>query len=269
MMNEELLAGEPERTMNEYRMAWEGEREEDIDLGSSLLRSLAVPWFGVNGLVVQQRYSPEHADQRLQEHMHEEERKGNRYLWIVGPRSQPADLGVRFERLGYVPAVRWDGMILTDLTQDVQGGTDVIVEPLGPDSAEGFARVRSEGFEDPAIYEERLASAHRYLQMQDRHGVHIHVARLGDEVVGHVILRTEPNGVAYFRDAYTLQSARQHGVYLALVARRLQVAREEGCTVGVVQANRETSSPILQKRGWRPVSWLTGYARPASDSTGW
>lgn len=268
-MSEELLATEPERTMNEYKMAWEGEREQDVDLGGAVLRSLAVPWFGVNGLVVHQAYSAESVDRKLQDLVREEEYQRQRYLWIVGPRSQPLDLSERFERLGYVPAARWDGMILTDLTQEVQGGPGVIVEPLAAESAEGFARVRSEGFDDPAIYEGRLAAAQRYLQMQDHHGVHIHVARLGKEVVGYVILRVEPNGIAYFRDAYTLQRERRHGVYLALVARRLQVAREAGCTAGVVQANRETSSPILQKRGWRRVSWLTGYARPDADSTGW
>lgn len=268
-MKEEFLSTEPERTMNEYKMAWEGECEQDIDLGGALLRSLAVPWFGVNGLVVHQAYSIESVDRTLQDLVREEEYQRQRYLWIVGPHSQPFDLGERFERLGYVPAVRWDGMILTDLTQAVQGGPDVIVEPLAADSAEGFARVRSEGFDDPAIYEGRLVSAHRYLQMRDHYGVHIHIARLGSEVVGYVILRVEPNGTAYFRDAYTLQRARRHGVYLALVARRLQVAREAGCTVGVVQANRETSSPTLQKRGWRPVSWLTGYARPDANGTGW
>lgn len=268
-MNEDVLAAEPERTMNTYKMAWEGEREEDVDLGGALLRSLAVPWFGVNGLVVEQRYAPESVDQRLEELTEREASQGHRYLWIVGPRSQPSDLSDRFERLGYVPGVRWDGMILTDLRQDVQGGTDVVVEPLSAGTAEGFARVRSEGFEDPAIYQERLASAHRYVEMEDRNGVHIHVALVGAEVVGYVILRTEPNGVAYFRDAYTLERARRHGVYLALVARRLQVAREAGCSVGVVQANRETSSPILQKRGWKPVSWLTGYVRPSGDGGGW
>jgi GNAT superfamily N-acetyltransferase len=267
--SEDALAGEPERTMYEYRMAWEGEREEDIDLGDALIHYLPVRWFGVNGLVVRQRYDLDSVDRRLDEMLAEEAREDRRYLWVVGPSSYPSNLGDRFKARGYGAAVEWDGMILTDLAQEVRGGPDVVVEPLSAENAEGFARVRSEGFDEPALYQERLASARRYLAMPDHHGVHIHVAILAGEVVGYVILRAEPGGPAYFRDAYTLERVRRRGVYLALVRRRLEIAREAGCRYGVVQANRQTSSPTLQKRGWRPVSLLTAYSRPDPTSSGW
>lgn len=268
-MHEELLKAEPERTMYEYKMAWEGEREEDFLLADALIRYLPVRWAGVNGMVMRQRYDVAAVDRRLDELIEQETSQGRRYLWIVGPSSAPTNLGARLLSRGYGTAVEWDGLVLTDLSQQVHGGLDVVVEPLSVANAEGFARVRSELANDPAIFEERLASAHRYLAADDHHGVHIQLARLSQDIVGYVVLRTEPNGVAYFRDAYTMKHARRHGVYLALVARRLALAREAGCTIGVVQANRNTSSPILQKRGWRRVSWVTGYARPQEGSDGW
>ncbi len=84
-------------------------------------------------------------------------------------------------------------------------------------------------------------------------------------VAGCVVLRIEHNGVAYLRDAVTLPEFRGRGVYLTLVHHRLQVARAAGCTVAVVQAQVQSSSPILCKRGLRRVSWLRALQWPAES----
>jgi hypothetical protein len=75
-------------------------------------------------------------------------------------------------------------------------------------------------------------------------------------------LRNEPNGVAYLRNAETLPAFRGRGIYLTLINHRLQVARAAGCTAAVVQAQVQSSSPILRKRGFRRVSWLRALTRP-------
>jgi GNAT superfamily N-acetyltransferase len=267
-IDEAALAGEPERTMTDYSFSWEGEQETVTDLGDALVRAIPVRWSGVNGMVVRQSYDPATVDQRLDEVMAQIEGNDGRFLWIVGPSSQPADLGERFEARGLRPAVVWDGMVQAPLEPQILGNPDVLVEPLNEENAEAFATIRSDGFPDPAIKAERLASAHRYLQNPDKQSL-IYVASLDGQAAGYVILRIEPNGVAYFRDAYTLPAFRQHGVYLSLVAKRLQVAHEAGCTAATVQANQKTSSPILQKRGFRPVSRIVGYARVDPTSSGW
>jgi hypothetical protein len=157
-------------------------------------------------------------------------------------------------------------MVLADLSEHASGNPNVVVEPLSAENAEGYAVLRSEGF--PETRDERLAAAHRYLQNPDRQAL-IYVARLGEVAAGYVIMRIEPGGIAYFRDAFTRADMRRHGVYLSLTAHRLKVAREAGCTHAVVQANRQTSSSILQKRGFRPLCRMTGYAKEDTTSSGW
>jgi GNAT superfamily N-acetyltransferase len=267
-LDETALAEEPERTMTDYSFSWEGEREEVTDLGDALIRAIPVRWAGVNGMVVRQRYDPASVDRRLDELIAQSEAHGQRLLWIVGPSSQPADLNERFEARGLQPAVIWDGMVQAPLEPQILGNPDVVVEPLNEENAEAFAAIRSDGFPDPAIKAERLAAAHRYLQNPDRQAL-IYLASLDGQAAGYVIMRVEPNGVAYFRDAYTLPAFRNQGIYLSLVAKRLQVAHEAGCTAAVVQANQQTSSPILRKRGFQPVSRMVGYARVDPNSAGW
>lgn len=267
-LDETALAQEPERTMTDYSFSWEGEREELTDLGDALIRAIPVPWYGVHGMVVRQRYDPARVEERLDEVMAQAEAGDRRFLWIVAPSTEPANLGERFATRGLQPAVIWDGMVQAPLEPQILGNPDVLVEPLNQENAEAFAAIRSDGFPDPAIKAERLAAAHRYLQNPDKQSL-IYVASLGGQAAGYVIMRVEPNGLAYFRDAYTLPAFRNQGVYLSLVAKRLQVAHESGCTAAVVQANQQTSSPILQKRGFRPVSRIMGYARVDPNSSGW
>jgi predicted GNAT family acetyltransferase len=118
------------------------------------------------------------------------------------------------------------------------------------------------------VYEERLAAARRYVERGEQETL-IFLGRLNGRPAGAVVMRIEPTGVAYFRNAFTVPELREHGVYLSLSRHRLQVAREAGCTAAVVQANRQTSSPILQKRGFTPVSRIEGYALVDPNSTGW
>jgi hypothetical protein len=84
--------------------------------------------------------------------------------------------------------------------------------------------------------------------------------RLDGRPAGAVVLRLEPNGIAVIRNAFTLPQFQRRGVYLAAVARRVEVAREVGCTVAITQAISTTSSPILQKRGFRKLCELYAYA---------
>ncbi len=97
--------------------------------------------------------------------------------------------------------------------------------------------------------------------------VQIEVARLDREIAGFCVLRIEPNGVAYLRNAMTVPAFRNRGVYLSLVAHRLAVARTMGCTSAVLQAQTVTSAPILIKRGFKPVCRFVGLARKRPAST--
>jgi hypothetical protein len=267
-MDETFLLREVERTIQDYRFAWEGEQEELTDFGETVVHTIAVPWYGVNGMATSFNFDPATVDRRLDEILAQTEGDGSRYLWMVGPSARPADLGKRLEARGRIGAVEWDGMVLDDLSEEISGSPEVTIESLSEDNVADFAMLGAFGYDDPAVYAERLAAARRYVQSSEKQ-VLIYLARLGNDAAGYVSMRIEPAGVAYLRNALTLPEYREHGVYLSLSAHRLQVAREAGCTHAVVQANRQTSGPILRKRGFRAVCGFTGYVYADPSSKGW
>jgi hypothetical protein len=268
-MTDEALVHEIQRTIQDYEFAWEGEHEEVLDFGETRVRTIAVPWYGVDGMAAYFKFDEATVDPRLDDILGEAESGGQRFIWMVGPGAQPADLGDRFVTRGFVPAADWDGMVLEDLSEEIEGNPEVVIEPVSEENAPDFAMLGAFGYEDnPAVYEGRLAAALRYAAIPDKQ-VLIYLARLGQDVTGYVTMRVEPTGAAYFRNALTLPEYREHGVYLSLSAHRLKVARDAGCAYAVVQANRQTSGPILRKRGFRAMCGFTGYARPDPSSKGW
>ena len=60
--------------------------------------------------------------------------------------------------------------------------------------------------------------------------------------------------------AATLAEQRGHGVYTALVARRLADARADGRAAAIIQADRDTSAPICAKLGFRELCGLEIFA---------
>lgn len=73
--------------------------------------------------------------------------------------------------------------------------------------------------------------------------------------------------MVYLRNAVTLPQFRKRGVYLSLVAHRIALARESGCTAAVVQAQTRSSAPILLRRGFERVTTVWGLARPGTETT--
>lgn len=59
------------------------------------------------------------------------------------------------------------------------------------------------------------------------------------------------DGVARLWGAATLESARHRGAYRAVLALRLELARQAGATLALVKGRADTSAPILQRAGFR------------------
>jgi hypothetical protein len=252
-MSEEFLASETERTFYDYSFAWEGEAEHIVTNSQYRLIELPVPWFSLDGVVERMAFDAKDVDAQLDALF---AMVGDRrFWWIVGPSSQPADLTERLVARGLQWTITWDCLALEDLSVEIPRNPDVLVEPLSWENVEAYAALCEAHEPGPGIREGRLAAAHRYLAMP-RHDAHIYLASIDGRPASCVVLGIEPNGVAYLRNAFTLEQFRGRGVYLSCVAHRLAVARAAGCTYAVVQAQTKTSSPILQKRGFRRVSWL-------------
>jgi len=186
-------------------------------------------------------------------------------LWVLGPSSQPDDLQQRLVARGFSARMEWEGLVLDDLSLPFSTTPMLVIEPLSWDNANAYATAIAGDADSPhrAVL---LAQVHRFLQMSPQK-VQIDIARLDGNVAGYAVLRIEPNGVAYLRNAMTVPAFRNRGVYLSLVAHRLAEAQAAGCTAAVLQAQTTTSAPILIKRGFKPVCRLVGLARKQPAST--
>lgn len=260
-LTDAFLASEAERTFYDYSFAWEGEVEHATDHGDVLVRELPIPWGGLDGVVERIAFDPARLDDRLDALFDELDARRRRLWWIVGEGSRPPDLRERLEARGMQVTINWDCLALTEMDTAFPSSPGIEIEELSEANAADYAALCSEDDAAPGVYDGRLAAAHRYLQ-EPHHESLIYIGRVEGQPAACVVLRIEPTGVAYLRNAFTLQRFRGRGIYLALVGRRIAVAREAGCRAAVVQAQIQSSSPILRKRGFRRVAALQAMELP-------
>lgn len=179
--------------------------------------------------------------------------------WVTGPATRPADLPRRLEAAGFVHAESLAGMALADLS------TEIAVNPR--------ARVWEATFDEARAQNEMMARAYglptevmRFFNellgaTADRIRSRWYFAGLDDEPVAWSYLTYVPDSpIVLLGGAGTLEDHRGHGLYTALVAKRLADARSDGRTTAVVQADRKTSAPICAKLGFREVCGLEIFA---------
>jgi GNAT superfamily N-acetyltransferase len=260
-ITDEFLAREIERTIYEYSWTWEGEREQLIDTGDALIHVLDVPWFGNHGFAGRLVFEPASVEERLDTVLAQAEAGGRTFVWITGPSTRPTDLHERLIARGLEASILWDGLALRDLSQPFEHNPEGTVEPLSEANVVDYATICARFSPDISVYDERLAAARRLLQAGQR-DAQVVLARIDGTPAGSAVMRMEPTGVAYLRNAFTLPEFRGRGLYLAMIAARLAMAREAGCRAAVVQAQTHTSSPILKKRGFEALCQLRGLVRP-------
>lgn len=183
--------------------------------------------------------------------------------WVTGPSGWPADLPRRLESAGLMHVDSIAGLALTDLA------TPIEVNPR--------ARVREVTFTDALAQSEMMGRAY---------GIPAEVARFFNEMLAASRERIKARAyfayldgegpvawsyLAYLPDsstvllggAATLEERRGHGLYTALVARRLADARADGRTAAVIQADRRTSAAICVKLGFEELCGLELFASSA------
>jgi GNAT superfamily N-acetyltransferase len=259
-LSREFLAQEVERTFNDYSLAWEGEIEEVHDEGDVQVRVLPEKVYGWGALVMRPHFAPEEADARIDAILAGLQAVRGGIWWMFGESARPRDLGDRLVARGLQRAITWDGLALTDLSTEFPVNPAVVVEPLSRENLREVAEAYEQ--DDPVAQQVRIEAGERYLALAHPESVTL-VGRVDGVVASVVVLRIEPNGIAYLRNAFTLPSYRGRGVYTTMIAARLKLAREAGCTAAVVQAQIQSSSPILRKRGFERVCGFYGYTIPA------
>jgi N-acetylglutamate synthase-like GNAT family acetyltransferase len=258
-VDDDALSAEVERTLRDYSEAWEGHPEEVRAAGAGVAR-----WNGQSGFAIA-RFAGPNVDEQLAESIELLEGSGRRYAWVVGPHAEPADLEERLMSRGFTLAFAWDGLVLDELDIPIDINPEVVIEEPRAEDADEVGElweVASDGHFPRHFAAESLR---RYVSAQPKEA-QIFLGRLDGKIVSYTTTRFEPNGTAYLRQGGTHPAYRQRGLYLTLLARRLESARDAGCVRAVVQAITTTSSPILQKRGFRRVCGLSAYMR-SSEAT--
>jgi hypothetical protein len=179
--------------------------------------------------------------------------------WVTGPSTRPADLPRRLEAAGFAHAESLSGMALTDLSTALEVNPRARVWEATLDEAraqnEMMARAYGLPTEVMSLFNELLGAT------ADRIRSRWYFAGLDDEPVAWSYLTYLPESpIVLLGGAGTLEEHRGHGLYTALVAKRLADARSDGRTTAVVQADRKTSAPICAKLGFREVCALEIFA---------
>jgi GNAT superfamily N-acetyltransferase len=175
--------------------------------------------------------------------------------WVTGPSTRPADLPERLEAAGFTHADSLAGMALADLSSPIQVNPRARVWEATFDEAraqnEMMARAYGLPREVMSFFNELLGAT------TDRIRSRLYFAGLDDEPVAWSYLTYLPESpIVLLGGAATLEDHRGHGLYTALVAKRLADARTDGRTTAVVQADRKTSAPICAKLGFREICGL-------------
>lgn len=172
------------------------------------------------------------------------------FTWVVGPCTTPRDLPARLRERGLSDV--GDGDLLTALLpiEGLRPSADVsIVEVEGEPLARiglRLAHPDAPAAELDLLLEERLA----YLRHPQRRGGFL-VASVGGEPAANAGYRYSSDGATvYLSGAATVERFRRRGVYQALVAHRTAAAQARGCRYAAIRARRDTSLPILMKRGF-------------------
>ena len=180
--------------------------------------------------------------------------------WLTGPSTRPGDLASRLEAASLQHVDSIAGMALTDLALPIDVDPKTRVREVSwPDAianSELMARAYGLPPEMMRLFNEIAASS------ADRVKARPYVASHEDDrIVAWAWLVYLPDSpTVLLGGAATLEEYRGHGLYTALVARRLADARADGRTAAIIQGDRKTSAPICAKIGFREICGLELFA---------
>jgi GNAT superfamily N-acetyltransferase len=259
-MTLEELGLAAEATIYNYSWEYEGERERRLGGSHALVHVLDVPWFGSAGFAGRLRFDEARVEEQLDAVLAEVGDADRPFVWITGPSTQPANVSELLAARGLKPGIFWEGLALQDLAWPYPVPPEVRVEQLSEQNVEDYITLSMRDYMGEDVRVERLAAARRLIADGQRQAG-VFVAYYNDEPAGCSVMRVEANGIVYLRNAFVLDAFQGRGLYVAMVGARLVHARAAGCTAAVVQAQRQSSAPILKKRGFVKVCELVGHTR--------
>jgi len=185
-------------------------------------------------------------------------KRGHMVGWWLNPSSTPLDLGTRLEAAGFSRVIEQAGLVLTDMQRDIRCNPAVTVRKATSTDRDDVIGLYMAGYPLP----EQMAAVWCDLLPLVESGSH-YIAFL-DGVDGPVSVSSmffpPDSTIAVMQGAATLDEHRGHGVYKAMMAKRLADARGMGKDTAVLQGDRKTSAPICAKLGFKEVCGIDVYA---------
>jgi GNAT superfamily N-acetyltransferase len=187
-------------------------------------------------------------------------------MWLLDPETEPPDFGDHLERHG----VHWDGdeaavMVLPiDATVEAQevAGLELVDGLATPESFRSADSANAEAFESPS----RADDAERIAMLERRRldnlaagNRRLLLATVDGEPAGSAGLTLFPPAAAILNGGAVRPKFRGRGIYHAMVAARLRIARDAGVTGGLTVWGGHMSAPILTKLGFEKVGWRRFY----------
>jgi GNAT superfamily N-acetyltransferase len=209
-------------------------------------RQLTCPLFPSGGFneVSFAQLSDGDADRVIDETIAHYAGRGLTFRWSVLPGSTPADLPQRLAARGLVRS-EVVGMSRSTIFEH-QAPAGVTVEEIGLDRIEEFSRVMGEGWGAPIG---ALGQVNR-LALADPHRTHrFFLGSFDGEPAGVGSAILFPRSV-YLQGTVVLPRFRRRGLYAALTAARLSLARASGIPLATTHALADSSAPLLTRAGF-------------------
>jgi GNAT superfamily N-acetyltransferase len=187
-------------------------------------------------------------------------------MWLLDPETEPRDFGDHLERHG----VHWDGdeaavMVLPiDATVEALevAGLELVDGLAAPESFRRADTVNAEAFESPSRGDEPEHIAmleRRRLNTLAAGNRRLLLATVDGEPAGSAGLTLFPPAAAILNGGAVRPKFRGRGIYHAMVAARLRIARDAGVEGGVTVWGGHMSAPILARLGFEKVGWRRFY----------
>jgi GNAT superfamily N-acetyltransferase len=184
--------------------------------------------------------------------------------WIVGPRSEPPDLGIHLRHHGLTPGGTQTGMAagIGDAAADAQGPPDglEIREVLDRGDLERWRVPVRRAFGFPPLVDEAVIAAIGAHALE-RRDVRCFLGLLGGEPVAASML-APAGGVAGVYNVATLPSVRRRGIGTALTRAAMAAARADGHRWAVLLAE-PAGEGIYRALGFEPLCRVETWLWPA------
>jgi predicted GNAT family acetyltransferase len=192
--------------------------------------------------------------------------RGQAFMWILDPGTEPPDFPDYLAAAGVFPephAPAVDVMVLS-VEAHVEAATFEIHDALADIASFRAAdAVNAEAFGDSPRQPD--AQERRRLHQLEAGNRRVFLVTIDGEPAGSAGMTLYPPSAAIINGGAVRSKFRGRGIYRAMVAARLAIAREAG-VAGLVVWGGPMSAPILRKLGFETVGWRKFYLDTSTRS---